>query len=144
MRIVCRIDPSFFVPILLMVFGFVLGGHTVLLGMINSTDKITITDSDNGRQIHIAPGNILALRLEVIPGTGYSWKLSEDNLTILKALGKPVFEQTKNGKPGATEYQVFQFKALAPGCKTIKLYYLRQWEKDAPPLNTYSIKVKIQ
>ena len=111
--------------------------------MANSLDNVTATDLDNGGKVQIKVGGILTLRLEAIPGTGYSWEVVQNNLQKIKPLGEPVFEETESGKLGAVEYQIFHFRALAPGTNILKLQYIRQWEKDVVPVKTYRITVQI-
>ena len=120
-----------------------LGSQAARPPMPNSSDSISVTDSDNGGQVQITRGDILTLRLKTIPGTGYAWQIVQNNFNLLKPLGEPVFEDTGKGMPGIVEYQIFHFKALAPGTNTLKLQYIRQWEKDIVPLKIYSITVQI-
>ena len=103
-----------------------------------------VTDKDNGRQIVIAKGGTLAVRLEATPGTGHSWKLVKINPELLKALGEPTFENSGGRIPGAIEHQVFRFEAQASGASVLEMHYLRPWEKDVPPLRIYRITVEIR
>jgi len=144
MIIFAKLTHAIFVTIFIMLPGFVLGSQTDPSSMLRPLKSVIITDSDNGGRVQIAPGGIVKLKLKVIPGTGYAWQVSEDNLNPLKQLGEPIFEEIGKGKVGAIEYQVFRFRALARGSKIIRLQYVREWEKDVAPLNTYSVMVQIR
>ena len=120
-----------------------LRGQFPNLAMANSLNDVTATDSDNGGQVLIASGSILTLKLEIIPGTGYSWDLFQNDPKRLAPLGAPTFEPIESEKLGAVEYQIFRFKALTPGTNSSKLRYIRRWEKEATPAKIYSLTVHI-
>jgi inhibitor of cysteine peptidase len=111
---------------------------------VRSEDTVTVTDEDNGREVSIARGATLILRLEVRPATGYAWRIAQNDSDYLKAQGEPVFEQPGGERAGETEQQVFRFTALASGSTTLKLDYVRGWEKGVAPVKTYTIKVNIR
>jgi inhibitor of cysteine peptidase len=110
---------------------------------VRSEDTVTVTDKDNGREVSLAKGATLILRLEARPGTGYAWRVAQNDPDYLKAQGESVFEQPENEKPGDIEHQVFRFTAQASGSSALKLEYARGWEKGVAPAKTYSIKVNI-
>ena len=112
--------------------------------MRESQETAVVTDKDNGRQIVIAKGGTLVVRLEATPGTGHSWKLVKINPELLKALGESTFEGSGGRILGATEHQVFRFEAQASGASVLEMHYLRPWEKDVPPLRTYRITVEVR
>ena len=120
-----------------------LRGQFPNLAMANSLDNVTATDSDNGGQVRIARGGSLTLKLEAIPGTGYSWEIVQNDPQKLVLLRAPTFEPIESEKLGAVEYQIFRLKALTLGTNVLKLRYIRKWEKEATPAKTYSLTVHI-
>jgi inhibitor of cysteine peptidase len=109
----------------------------------STEDTVTVTDKDNGREVSIAKGGTLILRLEARPGTGYAWQIVQNDSNYLKAQGESVFEHSKGEQAGDTEQQVFRFTAQTSGSSVLKLHYMRSWEKGVEPAKTYSIKVQI-
>ncbi len=106
-------------------------------------DTVVVTDADSGKRIGTARGNILIVRLEGQPGTGYGWQIVRNDTIKLKPLGEPVLEAGQ-GLAGGVEHQLFSFKAQRAGTIVLELQYVRPWEKDVPPAKTYQIKVKIR
>ena len=49
----------------------------------------------------------------------------------------------KPGVVGSGGRYYFKFRALQPGMTTIKLIYLRPWQKDQPPLETFRCTVEV-
>jgi inhibitor of cysteine peptidase len=115
--------------------------------MHDEPDNIIITEKNSGGKLQMAPGGILILKLEAIPGTGYAWQVVRNNPNLLKLLGESVFEpivgDTKKEILGAPEYQVFRFKAQRSGTNILELSYKREWEKEVAPLKTFRITVQI-
>jgi predicted secreted protein len=116
--------------------------------MQDAPDNIIITEKNNGGKLQIAPGCILILKLEAIPGTGYAWQMVQNNPDLLKSLGESVFEpivgDTKQEILGGPEYQVFRFKARKSGTDILELHYKREWGKEVVPVKTFRITVRIQ
>ncbi len=116
------------------------GGQTVQ-GEIRN---ITVTEKDNGRQFELNKGDLLTLRLESNPSTGYSWHISGNDKKLMEPTGEPTSE-VPEGKliPGGMAYEIFHFKAFASGTNVLELHYKRIWEKGKEPLKTFRITVKI-
>jgi inhibitor of cysteine peptidase len=133
---------EFFILFLATCLSVAAQGHCSRKAM--SEDTVTVTDRDNGHEVSIARGSTLILRLEAQPGTGYAWRIAQNDPDHLKAQGESVFEQPDGGQAGGTEYQVFRFTAKASGTTELKLDYARAWEKGVAPVKTYSIKVNIR
>lgn len=112
--------------------------------MSNPQATKTVTDKDAGGQVALAPGDILIVKLEASPGTGYGWEIIDLDTTVLSPLGEPTLESAEKGGPGAMEQQVFRLQAKKAGSTLLKLDYVRPWEKDIPPINTYSIDVEVR
>ncbi len=112
---------------------------------VQSTPRsITATEKENGTQLELHPNDVLTVRLECIPGTGYSWQISRNDAGILKPPDKPEYERPDRQKAlGGVEYGIFRFKASAKGTNVLELQYKRVWEKDKAPLKTFRIAVRV-
>jgi len=112
--------------------------------MKGNPDGITLTEQDHGREVPLTIGGILTLKLECVPGTGYSWDIVRNNRYLLELQGEPQFESTRRGVlVGGVEHQIFRFRALAAGRDILELNYKRKWEKDAP-VKTYGVTILIR
>lgn len=116
--------------------------------MKETADTLTVTESNNGETIQITRGTILFIKLEAIPGTGYGWHSDSVKPKYLIPVEEPVFlpkEVDSTGMAiGAPAYQVFCYRAQKEGTEFLELHYKRVWEKDKPPLKTFSITVNIR
>lgn len=104
----------------------------------------TVTYSDNNREITVARGTLLVVRLAANPSTGYSWQVGGDAAPL--ALQSSEFEATKQDQrlPGSPEVQVLRFKTTAAGTAMLFLEYRRPWEKNAAPAKTFRVTVTVQ
>jgi len=109
-----------------------------------SNSEVNINNTNNHSQITMQKGNILIVKLLANPGTGYSWQIIKNDSDKLKPLGDSVLEPLETEAPGASENQVFRFLAQNPGSTFIELHYLRSWERNTPPAETYQIQVQIR
>ena len=99
----------------------------------------------NGKEIQLQQSEVLSVRLESNPTTGYSWQLAECEKSILQPAGEPTFETAANGKQqvGTGGWETFQFKPVKAGQTHLKLVYLRPWEKGVEPAQTFEAEVTI-
>ncbi len=111
-----------------------------------SGDQV-LTLEDHERTIHLARGDLLTLKLDAVPTTGYSWAVVKNDVALLEPLGAPSFEPAGDppatGPLGASGRQVLRFRARDPGRQRLELHYRRAWEKK-PPLKTFAIEVRVQ
>jgi predicted secreted protein/heat shock protein HslJ len=108
-----------------------------------SPADVTLTNSDDGKSIALKTGQLLAVRLDSNPSTGYSWQISQVNDAVLKQQGEPRFIQPPDSPPGAGGAQVFLFNAAAGGTTTLVLVYKRSFEPDVAPTQTFTVQVTV-
>jgi inhibitor of cysteine peptidase len=127
---------------------FVLLGFWMAALICAGTEEETMavfTMSDRGDTcIQVQAGQKFSLKFVTSPGTGYSWELAtpidEKMVTILETKN----EAPDSGLLGASEYEIWIFRALTAGRTEIALKYVRPWEKDANPVKKHVFKVQIQ
>jgi inhibitor of cysteine peptidase len=116
--------------------------------MQDTPDTLILTEQNNGDTVQVSLGTILILKLEAIPGTGYAWNVDMAKSNYLIKIEEPVFlpkEIDSTITPiGAPAYQVFRYRAQKEGTEILAMCYMRVWEKNKPPLKTFSITVSIQ
>ena len=114
----------------------------------DTPDTLIVTEHNNGDTVQVALGTALILKLEAIPGTGYSWHVGKAKSNLLVMIEEPTFESQKSnltsGLLGAPAYHVFRYRAQKEGAEILELSYIRVWEKNKPPLKTFSITVNIK
>ena len=131
------------IPFLLLLPGHPLDTRAEPLPIPSAAQCTTVTDTDDGGRVQIKLGDVLAVRLKAIPGTGYAWHLVRNDPKFLKPLGEPTYEQTESKLVGGVAFQIFHFRALARGTNVLELHYVRAWEKKGIPLKTYHVMVEI-
>jgi predicted secreted protein len=103
--------------------------------------RLVVTERDQNAEFHLRLGDELTVRLEVIPGTGYSWKISENDEGVLSHLGEPIFERSDSQVLGGVEQQIFRFRVTSSGVRQLELKYGRPWEKPGKAIKSFSIRV---
>jgi inhibitor of cysteine peptidase len=106
-----------------------------------------LTLEDHEREVSLAVGDVVILKLDAVPSTGYAWVVVHNDVTILEPLGPPALEPADEppatGPLGASARQVFRFRARAAGRQKLEMHYKRAWEKK-PPLKRFEVELRIR
>jgi C1A family cysteine protease/predicted secreted protein len=114
-------------------------------GSQNSTPGASeriLDEGDNGQQVNLREGQILLLRLQANPSTGYLWRVQALDDSILRQADTYQFEPESDlsGAPGTV---TLRFEPVAAGRTDLRLAYRRPWE-DRAPLRTFSVAIQTQ
>ncbi|MFZ5908597.1 MAG: protease inhibitor I42 family protein [Chloroflexota bacterium] len=110
-----------------------------------SSQEVSLGAKDNGGQVTLEQGQILAISLESNPTTGYGWQALEMDAAVLRQSGEAEYKQSpgSEGLVGAGGVETLRFEALAAGQTTLTLGYMRPWE-SVPPVETFTLQVTVQ
>ena len=103
--------------------------------------RLIVTEQNNNAEFRLHVGDELIVRLEAIPGTGYSWIVLGDNDEVLSQIGESVFEKSDEQMVGGVEQQIFSFRVKSTGVRLLELEYRRSWEKHGEAIKSLSIRV---
>ena len=115
---------------------------TIIAAGCGPTGEVRLDMADNGRQIEVEIGQILAISLESNPTTGFGWESVELEDPILQLMGEAEFQPSESKEivgTGGTE--TFRFEVASTGQTTLTLVYRRSWEEGVEPLETFSLNV---
>jgi inhibitor of cysteine peptidase len=100
--------------------------------------------TDPKKTIQCRIGGAFSIVLDSNPTTGYQWRLAyspdEGFLKFINSRYMP----PKIELAGAGGKEIWSFKALSVGQKTIVFEYVRSWEKDKEPVKRMTFTVNIQ
>jgi inhibitor of cysteine peptidase len=102
---------------------------------------VTVTSSDDARSLDLHVGDRILVSLAENPTTGYRWELQAPNGRL--ALEDDTFEMVADPAVGRGGTRRFAFSAKAPGSVTIALRLTRAWARAEPPLQTFSVDVRV-
>ncbi len=108
-------------------------------------EVVNVNDSDNGGQVTLKQGQMLAVTLESNPSTGYSWAPVEKQNSILEKFGDSLYFPSEQDDEtiGAGGWEILYFSAVSTGQETLQLVYRRSMEPDAETAKTFSIEVTV-
>lgn len=104
--------------------------------------RITLTEKNNGGRLELARGDTLTVDLKSNPTTGYRWQTAAPADGVLKAVSDE-FIAPDTGLCGAPGRQRLSFTSEAAGETTLRLVYVRPWEKGAPPARSFSVTITV-
>jgi inhibitor of cysteine peptidase len=107
------------------------GGGTMVSGEEMSGSDVTVTK-----------GQTLTVELKGNITTGYTWVVQDVDNTLLEQSGDMEYKSDSN-LAGSGGTFTFKFKALETGKTTLKMAYLRTFEKGVEPLKTFELNVTV-
>ncbi|NCC51415.1 MAG: hypothetical protein EOM20_09395 [Spartobacteria bacterium] len=121
------------------VYGVVMG-ILVLSGISGWAGPFTA--KDNGREVNVPIDDVFEIELEGNITTGYTWENVSESSGAVEQVGEAEYKAAGN-RLGSGGIFTFKFKAAAAGSAVIKLVYHRTFEKDAPPADTFEMKIVV-
>ncbi len=123
----------------LLIFPLFLG---LLAGCGPKDSNLTVANNGQPATIHV--GGKVVVTLPANPTTGYTWDVGEVDTNILKQVGQTEYNSSSSTPmPGQGGTQTLRFQAVASGTTTLKLIYHRPFEKNTPPIQTYTVQVTV-
>lgn len=94
---------------------------------------------DRGREVTVATGDRLVLRLPENPTTGYRWTWESTNALHLTG------DANEAGTaPGAAGIRVLEVTAVKPGRVAVELTCRRSWDPTIPPIDRFELTVEVR
>ncbi len=105
---------------------------------------VKLDESANGTSVSLRAGQTLIIALKSNPTTGYDWQVDQADEKVVRVVKQdfqPASDPERLGAPGQT---VVEFQAVSAGTTTLRLIYVRPWEKDVEPQETFQVRITVQ
>lgn len=102
----------------------------------------TLMEANSGGVYIIGSGSTLEVRLEYSAGTGFIWEIAENNGGVLPLVRTA--DETVANIPGGKQVRVFTFNAKTPGTSTLRIHYMRPWERLLPPAKVFIVAITVR
>ncbi len=99
-----------------------------------------IGQPENGREVHLAVGEVLEVRLFENATAGYRWRVVAAGDSVLRLEGES-FELPVSGACGTGGTHLWRFCGAQSGSGTLRLEYARSWEQQ--PIDAYEVTVRV-
>lgn len=121
------------------------------IGKYPAQKTLALILSNSGSTNKVRIGQAIVVSLGGNPTTGYSWKLQEiegDSVTsdgvTYKSNQPPQSDPEKEPATGFGGMYTAKFTAARAGKSVIKLVYIRPWEKDKQPVETFEAVILVE
>ena len=118
-----------------------LGMLVLLAGCQASRPQFTKTDDNS--TVSLKAGEEFSVALEGNPTTGYAWALDDANSSGVEQIGEPDYTSDSSAIGSGGRY-VFTFKATQSGEHVLRLKYWRSFEPDTPPVETFTLSLRVE
>jgi inhibitor of cysteine peptidase len=107
------------------------------------SNGVKVDESMAGQTITVKSGEVITVNLAGNPTTGYNWYTANLDTSILSQQGDPDFkaDTTAIGSGGMV---TLKFKAESAGTTTLTLNYMRIWETEVPPAQTFTVTIVVE
>ncbi len=105
--------------------------------------EIVIIKKDAGKIFKAIQGNIILIRLNENPSTGYQWKiyLSDERVVLFE---KSDFSPGAEKTIGSGGTRTFQLKTKSSGFVKIILKLKKEWEPDDSAIDKFEVTIKVE
>lgn len=98
--------------------------------------------SSSGHIVELQQGQLLELRLETNPSTGYDWRITKQDQSLLALESDTYLPPDNNARVGQGGIKLFVFKPLERGSSVLELAYYRPWEGAATAIKWHQLIVE--
>jgi predicted secreted protein len=107
-------------------------------------NEILITKADDGKEITVAKGAIIEVKLEQSAGTGYLWEIVDPDTTHLKVLQTANIPLAQGKISGGPLLRTWKIKAVESGQTNLKVFLYRSWEGVDKAADKLQVKILIE
>jgi predicted secreted protein len=100
---------------------------------------MTLNEQDAGRIVNMAVGDVVTVRLQENPTTGYRWTV--ETVSGLDQVGDRI---ETDGAIGAAGVRSFQFRTTRAGSYELRFKLGREWEGEDSALSRFIVKINVQ
>lgn len=121
-----------------------LPGEEPAMILPDPTGSVDVTEAQNGMQVTAKLGNLVNVKLQANPSTGYNWELREfeAGVAMLRA-SEFVAPDGQNMFFGGPGMMIITLQALEPGTQDIRLVYRRPWEPEDRIEGTFAFRLEV-
>jgi predicted secreted protein len=98
-----------------------------------------LNEDASGRTVEVGVGEIIVVRLNENPTTGYRW-----TVTSAKGLDQIGGHFKASGAIGAAGVREFQFRLAKVGSYELRIKNWREWEGESSIINLFDVKVLVK
>jgi predicted secreted protein len=100
---------------------------------------IQINTHFNGSKIRVSPGDLIEIKLDETPVTGYKWEVTHAD-PLMVELAEDNFTIQPLNAVGGGGVRLFRFKVIGSGQSILRLSNIQPWSKDV--YQTFELTLK--
>lgn len=105
--------------------------------------EIEIFQGDRGKTFAARQGDLIVIRIEENPTTGYRWEICMVEQQVVEILDSD-YLIAPGGGIGSGGMRIFRFRAKSPGISRVQLGLRRAWEPEVAVLESFSVNIQVQ
>jgi inhibitor of cysteine peptidase len=113
-----------------------------LVLQLSCMSEVTLSTIDNGKIVSLKKGQMLVIRLDENPTTGYRWSTPTLNTQVLE-LKSDQFNQLGHGAIGGGGQRVFIFQANNVGQTKLQIQKRREWASEQSVIDQFEATIEV-
>lgn len=106
--------------------------------------KTHVLDANsNGKEIAVAPGDLIEIQLQAKGATGYQWQLDKNDPAHATLVSEGI-KAVSSSKLGSPVTNCWKFRIMKEGRSEIAFLYFRSWEGRSMAVEEYVVKLDIR
>lgn len=128
------------------IYALVFTAILVTLSACSSGRTVKVDAAQNPGKVQLETGDLLEIKIEGNPTTGYQWEYIPADDGILASAAEPEYKSMSSGSlVGGGGVYKFTLRAEKPGLTQVELKYYRTFEpKEIPPVETFVLEVEVR
>jgi inhibitor of cysteine peptidase len=114
----------------------------VLLNVHGFAKEVTLSEDDQGKKVVLDVGDTLKVNLPGNPTTGFTWEIASLDQSLLKLVDHSY--KPSSNLCGAGGLFTFTLNAEGQGNTELHMVYVRPWEKNSNPSQTFDVFILIK
>ena len=110
--------------------------------MPDEEPSIMLTEADKGKSVRICQNDVVQIKLNENPTTGYRWTINPMNGEVLE-LESSVFALAPSSGIGGGGERILTFKARKIGTTRLELELRREWEGARSGIDHYDLTIQV-
>ena len=102
--------------------------------------EVVVDRSNAGQTCSAAPGDVVVVRLDETPTSGFRWEVESVDSAVLEPVGDD-YTPPPGSSRGGEGVHAFSFRVIAPGDGALKLTLRRSWDADRSGAETFEVAI---
>lgn len=105
--------------------------------------EVIVAQTDHLRAFEVSPGDLVSIRLEENPTTGYQWEVDEFDEQVI-VVEHSDFSMAPGTGIGGGGIRTLAFRARSRGTVVLQMKLRREWEPEETAIDRFEVTIRVR